>query len=168
MPAHPVILALVFTHGFLYSLNGDLARINDSRYAAERWIQENVEKTARIQVLSSYTYLPRLEYLGYSSLPVPDGGIGPELLQEVRPDYVIFSSKYRPHFRGEQREFLDALLVGSRGYRVVWKGRGETWLDGWFEDPATWVNPEITILEREDRARLSESPGAAASPEHSR
>jgi hypothetical protein len=143
-------LALVFAHGFLYSLNGDLALMNDSRYLAESWIRENVEKTARIQVLSTDTYLPRLDYLGYSSLPIPEEPVGPELLWEIRPDFVILSSKYTESFEGEEREFVDSLLTGSRGYRVAWEGRGHTLLERWFEDPANWVNPVITILERED------------------
>lgn len=161
------VLAAVFAHGFLYSLNGDLVLLNDSRYLAESWIRENVEKTARIQVFSSYTYLPRLDFLGYRSLPVPEERIGPEFLREIRPDFVIFSSKYTLRLEDEEREFVDALLAGSRGYRVVWKGRGHTRLERWFEDPASWANPVITILEREEE-RLTGPPGAAASPGRSR
>ena len=144
------VLIAVFAHGFLYSLNGDLALMNDSRYLAESWIRENVEKTARIQVFSTDTYLPRLDYLGYPSLPIPEEPVGPELLREIRPDFVILSSKYTEGFEGQEREFVDALLTGSRGYRVAWEGRGHTGLERWFEDPANWVNPVITILERED------------------
>jgi hypothetical protein len=162
------VLAVCFAHGFFYSLNGDLALMNDSRYLAESWIRENVEESASIQVFSTYTYLPRLDYLGYPSLPVPEGRIGPEILRENRPDFLIFSSKYRSHIKGEQREFVDALISGSRGYRVVWKGRGHTRLERWFQDPASWVNPVITILERDEEERLTGPPGAAASPGHSR
>jgi len=162
------VLAVVFAHGFFYSLSVDLALMKDSRYLAESWIRENVEKPARIQVLSTYTYLPRLDYLGYRSLPVPEGPIGPELLREIRPDFVIFSSKYKSHFRGEQREFLNALLAGSLGYRVVWEGRGHTPLQRWFRNPPPWVNPVITILRRDNEERLIEPPGAAASPGRSR
>ncbi len=161
------VLAAVFAHGFLYSLNGDLALMNDSRYLAESWIRENLEKTARIQALSSKTYLPRLEYLGYRPLPAPEEPIGPELLREIRPDFVILSSKYTDSFEGEEREFVEALLTGSHGYRLAWKGRGHTRLERWFEDPANWVNPVITILQREE-VNLTGPPGAAASPGRSR
>ena len=60
------LLAFVFGHAFLHSLNGDLMLVNDSRYLAEDWLRENVETEARIGTYSTAQYLPRLAWLGHS------------------------------------------------------------------------------------------------------
>jgi hypothetical protein len=124
--------------------------LHDSRYLAEEWLGAHVEKSAKIGAYSTPQYLPRLAWLGYSVEPFADKEVGAAALAEGSPDYLLLSSLYYPHFRRKQRDWIERLLSGSEGYRVMWKDRGHSPLEGWMGHryASADINPEIVILER--------------------
>jgi hypothetical protein len=144
------LLAFVFGHAFLHSLNGDLILLNDSRYSAEAWLRENVEPPARIGTFSTAQYLPRLAWLGHRVERMAEGEIGAAALAERSPDYLVLSSLYYPRFGGERGEWIERLIAGREGYREVWRGRGHSPLERWMGHRYALadVNPEVIILER--------------------
>jgi hypothetical protein len=144
------LLAFVIGHAFLHALNGDLILVNDSRYLAESWLRENAKPDARIGTYSTAQYLPRLAWLGHRVERIPDDEIGQSGLSKRSPDYLVLSSLYYPRFGGERRDWIERLLSGTEGYRVVWKGRGHSPLEPWMGHRYAVgdVNPKIIILER--------------------
>ena len=132
------LLAFVFGHAFLHSLNGDLILVNDSRYLAEQWLRDNLDRPARIGTFSSPQYLPRLAWLGHRVERIPEEEIGPLALRERSPDYLVLSSLYYPRFGGERREWIERLIAGHSP------------LEGWMGQryAVADVNPELIILER--------------------
>ena len=144
------LLGFVFGHAFLHALNGDLMLVNDSRYLAEAWLRENVETDARIATYSTTQYLPRLALSGHRAEPIPNEEVGAAGLRERAPDYLVLSSLYYRRFDGERRAWLESLLSGAEGYRVVWQGRGHSPLERWMGHRYALadVNPHLVILER--------------------
>jgi hypothetical protein len=144
------LLAFVFGHAFLHTLNGDLMLVNDSRYLAEDWLRENVETEAQIGTYSTAQYLPRLAWLGHRVERISEDEIGESALRERSPDYLVLSSLYYPRFGGKRREWIERLISGTEGYRVVWRGRGHSPLERWMGHRYALadVNPELIILER--------------------
>jgi len=144
------LLAFVFGHAFLHSLNGDLILVNDSRYLAEEWLRDNVESPARIGTFSTAQYLPRLAWLGHRVERIPEEEIGAPALRERSPDYLVLSSLYYPRFGGERRDWIEGLIAGDEGYREAWRGRGHSPLERWMGHRYALadVNPELIILER--------------------
>jgi len=145
------LLALLFGHTFLHALNGDLMLVNDSRYLAEAWLRENVESDARIGTFSTTQYLPRLALTGHRAEPIPKQEIGRSGLRERSPDYLVLSSLYYHRFRGKRGAWLESLMSGTEGYRVVWEGRGHSPLERWMGHRYALadVNPHLVILERD-------------------
>jgi hypothetical protein len=147
------LLAFVFGHAFLHALNGDLMLVNDSRYLAEAWLRENVGTDARIGTYSTAQYLPRLAWSGHRAEPIPDEEIGQSGLRERSPDYLVLSSLYYQRFGGKRGAWLERLISGAEGYRVVWEGRGHSPLERWMGHRYALadVNPKLIILERNAR-----------------
>jgi hypothetical protein len=145
------LLAFVIGHAFLHALNGDLMLVNDSRYLAESWLCENAKPDARIGTYSTAQYLPRLAWLGHRVERIPEEEIGQSGLSERSPDYLVLSSLYYPRFDGERRDWIERLLSGTEGYRVVFEGRGHSPLEPWMGHRYAVgdVNPKLIILERD-------------------
>ena len=147
------LLAFVIGHAFLHSLNGDLMLVNDSRYLAEAWMRENAQPGAQIGTYSTAQYLPRLAWLGHRVERIPEDEIDRAGLSKASPDYLVLSSLYYLRFEGERRDWIERLLSGTEGYRVVFEGRGHSPLEPWMGHryAVADVNPNLIILERDAR-----------------
>ncbi|MBL7147273.1 MAG: glycosyltransferase family 39 protein [Nanoarchaeota archaeon] len=64
---YPIIF-LIFTHAFLYGFSADLSLVYDSRYSAEKWMLENIDKDAKIEIYMDERSLPRFHALGYNDV----------------------------------------------------------------------------------------------------
>lgn len=103
---YPLII-LIFVYSFLHGFSADLSLVYDSRHSAEKWMIENVEKDARIEVYSDQKYLPRFFALGFKNVSriffsYKGTGTPPEMLfkpiidqpdleslKARNPDYII-------------------------------------------------------------------------------
>ena len=108
---------------------------------------------SRIGTYSTTQYLPRLALSGHRAEPIPDEEVGASGLRERSPDYLVLSSLHYQRFGGKRREWLERLISGSEGYRVVWQGRGHSPLERWMGHRYALadVNPTLVILERDRR-----------------
>jgi hypothetical protein len=155
------LLALVYGHAGLHSLNHDLLFGRDARYAAEAWLQAEVPMDAEILAFGDRRYLPRLGLLGYTKLRFEKSEDATELqadLAEAQADVVIFSSRWTERFQvdpgHEQRavaDFFEALRQGEAGYVPVFEHQSGLPM-GWSFDQRSRasgsVDPRITILRR--------------------
>ena len=133
----------------------------DARYAAERWAATRIADGQTVEVYQRWTYLPRWQYTeGVSKVAFDD--ITVEGIERRRPDLIVLSSKAlegmtmypNPDWRDgrgmmledeENREFLDALLDGSLGYRATAEFRRTRLIP---RELITSLDPAITVYER--------------------
>jgi hypothetical protein len=129
------------------ALSIDLLMMNDSRYYAESWFTENVDRDAEIEFyFVNKGKLPRLEALGYTNLVAvsPDPG-NLSRLSERDPDYIIVTFR-SVALQEDLERYYDSLLSGSMGYVPVAHFRTE--VQFLLQEPINYVNPEITVLKR--------------------
>jgi len=144
------MITVVFFHGFLKSANVVLLMRNDSRYLAEQWLSNHIDKSTTIGVLSIPTYLPRFGLFGYNVERIPGENLTTDYYQKKGPSYLVLTSKYYSGLPGKQRDILNSLIGGKLNYRQVWDYKYESPLAPMIGGRyvSTFVNPRITILER--------------------
>jgi hypothetical protein len=113
-----------FAYTLLYSATVDVLMISDSRYAAERWMQEHVRRTDLVGVSGLREYLPR-----FGDLHLEDITSLEELRQE-HPEYVVLNADYARAVPRETAwgQMIAGLQGGALGYRRV----------GLFRHPSPW------------------------------
>ncbi len=126
---------------------------HDTRYAAERWLQQNTPPGERLGFVGGWKDLPRqLPGLRVRSLR-PDE----EELRRMQPYFVVCNIDRIALVRPTDREapFYRQLEAGRLGYGLVWRQREPpVWplsadleaLDG--RGNISWANPEIAIYRR--------------------
>ncbi len=142
-------VALVFGYSFLNAVNSDMAMANDSRYAAERWIAKNIDRSSSVGVFSG-GYLPRLEMLGYSPERIKMETVQQTGGRDQLPDYLIMVSKYYSRLPAA---FTRNLFAGQYGYKPVWSYQYRSPLGellGFDLDAVgpDRINPRIVILSK--------------------
>jgi hypothetical protein len=157
------IIFLFFIFPLSQAILIDLFLINDSRYAAEKWMIQNVHKDSDIETYQSLTYLPRLDILGFKPatlvFPVNIGysknvfedlysPYSEEALEVRSPEFIIFTDTVYFRFKDDiNKKYFDSLINGSLGYKVVKQFKTGSYplyvrlleIDG-------RVNPKIMIL----------------------
>lgn len=128
---------------------------HDTRYAAERWLQQHTPPGERLGFVGGWKDLPRqLPGLRVRSLR-PDE----EELRRMQPYFVVCNIDRIGLVRPTDREapFFRQLEAGRLGYALVWRRREPVpWptsadleaLDG--RGNISWANPEIAIYRRLD------------------
>lgn len=153
-----VIIILLFTTSLLYCIGLDAELLTDSRYRAEQWCVENIDKNAHIVTLSGIYRAPRLYIKGFSRFEPrwekPRQTIRLLTKQPV-PEYIIMSSfAYRR--ASFDKDFIGALFDGSLGYteiahfdnKFLCPKRTILGFAGWPLEKQTYISPELTILKR--------------------
>jgi hypothetical protein len=131
----------------------DLEMISDSRYRAEAWFDENVERSASVGAFSKPQYLPRLVERGYATYAVE---MTRESFERPQPEYLVLTSYNFEDFDEAQTACMKELLAGRLGYGLVvtFKGRylgtGSSWLSlaGWGAPVPGKISPTVVVLRR--------------------
>jgi hypothetical protein len=154
--AGAALLALIFSHEFMVSLNGDLQMLNDTRYEAEAWLADQVPRGTRFAAFGGSKFLPRLERMGYEARWFAPGETRPGALEESGLEWAILSETQHPL---ADRSYVEEMRAGRRGYAVMFDSAGGHVLPPWFETRFRigLVSPRITVLRRLDAQR----PGTA-------
>jgi len=145
-----LLLATVFAYTFFYSFSVDLMMVKDSRYPAEKWIKENIDREAVIAVATHQEYAPRLA--GYKWFRL----VGPlkTLERSELPDYVLFNANYSRRFAAHTPEH-ELYYQFSRKeiiYKLVFRHKSKSpWILLNCQNIATnlaSINPEIFLFKR--------------------
>lgn len=137
---YPIII-LIFVYSFLHGFSADLTLVYDSRHSAEKWMIQNIDKDAKIEVYHDGKYLPRFHALGFKNVdsvflswnspekppillfnPIIDS-ISLESLKTRNPDYIILP--------GSAYEELEHILLSEGlekkklGLRIREDGKAE-------------------------------------------
>lgn len=146
-------VAAVFIYSGLYAFSLDLLMVKDSRYAAEKWIQENIPADSFIGLGVLPVYGPRIPgfrhfkmenpFMKLNSLPSP-------------PHYIIltmeFSRRFSPPSGVEQR--IRQFYLEQEGYKIVYRNKTRfSWLplnNRKVTEQINTINPEVLILKKRD------------------
>jgi len=153
-PLSILIVVLAFAHGILMSANTIVTMRNDSRYATEQWLIENIPKTERIGVFGLRTYFPRFGLLGYETERLADDLIRVDYLTADGPRYLVLTSTYYVPSEAPQKKVVDALFSHKLNYRIIWNFRYESPLEPLlgYHYMSGFINPRITVFRREDNS----------------
>jgi hypothetical protein len=93
----------------------DALMIRDSRYAAERWLRENIAPGKTVAASGMSQYLPRHVMVGWDPLPAALDSV-----RAQRPDYIVLSASFalREPEGSIGAEFYQALRDGREGYTL--------------------------------------------------
>lgn len=148
----------VLVLGLLRCISLDLLLERDSRYAVERWFAGNVPRTARIAVLGTLEYQPRLHGFNWKQRT--------ELLRAVagmNPEYVVVNADYAARAEDPRaRELYAQLASGEAGYELAlsertaieWPFRLDEYVRRRGDALPTnldKLNPEIRVYRRANR-----------------
>jgi hypothetical protein len=162
-----VVLALgIFSLNLLRGVDLTYAMLNDSRYAAAEWMQQNTLSGDRAEYLGISWSLPPLKEGVTISLAVPFDGVRGPLYpedqaaekirigwQERRPELIVIVPDYTvptgiPYSAACPPEIYSALLKGELGYQLAAHFETQTLLP-WVQRPKLdypTVNPPIRIF----------------------
>ena len=150
-------LAGAFGYALLAAVSMDVMMTVDARYAAEMWLRAHVGHDARVGWFGPGMYIPRLDYLDSTRLPLPPEG---ELVDG--PPYLVVNTEVLARSEPTGSLLLSKLQDHRLGYSEVWRGRSPLpWWAVLRYDPVFTngrddgttnldnVNPEILILKRD-------------------
>jgi hypothetical protein len=80
-------VAALFVYSFLYALSLDIFMIKDARYAAEKWIGQNIPQEATLGLAVWEVYAPRVE--GYRTMMMASMSLPRFQALSPKPDFVI-------------------------------------------------------------------------------
>lgn len=149
----------VALYSLLYSLNVGLAMRGDTRYAAEDFIRQHVDRSEPVVAMDESRYLPRLETMGLADLrfidwrDLDDPEEGPGALAALAgARWIVLSDKAAARQTGAAGALRDRLLDGREGFAVAWEGRAVAPFEAWL--PWAWVesrvSPRVWVLRRSD------------------
>lgn len=155
------IVCGVALYSLLYSLNAGLAMRGDTRYAAEGFIRQHVDRSEAVVAMDESRYLPRLETMGLADLrfvdwrDLDDPEEGPGALAALAgARWIVLSDKAAARQTGAAGALRDRLLDGREGFAVAWEGRAVAPFESWL--PWAWVesrvSPRVWVLRRSDAA----------------
>ncbi|MFH1478667.1 MAG: glycosyltransferase family 39 protein [Candidatus Omnitrophota bacterium] len=152
-PLKSSVLGIVIAYSFFYSLSVDLILLNDSRYKAGKWIEENITKDSPIGVFSYNRYLPNFKegYKIYYMSAIHDKDIDfDDFLagfKKQRFDYLVLSDMFYGVYIDsdqypERKLFYEELFQGKYGYEIIADFKYRPIL----EPVVDFANPKIVIL----------------------
>lgn len=142
--------AAAFVYSFSLAASVDVLMVKDSRYSIERWLHAHIPRGQSIAAVGLPNYLPRLDGYAWRSIEPRL----PNLEGPVKPDYVVFNTRYALRFAegSPERRFFEEFHDIGLGYRLVLKYQTPLgWLplraEGAYSNLAL-INPEIEVYER--------------------
>jgi hypothetical protein len=158
------VVAGIFAYTTFYSATVDALMLNDSRFAVEQWVREQVRADELVGVSGPHELLPRL------GVPTADISTVPDLT-EARPAYYVLNADYAAAVPADTAwgDLIGGLHSGTLGYRLAMRVRQPSpwpWLPGAHpafanprrETPAYWasilrdINPTIEVFQRDRSA----------------
>ncbi len=88
------VMACVLLYSFWFVFSSDMNLINDLRYRAEEWMEENIPEGSSIEYYAYLHYLPRFPKGTYSYRVTKDA----MSVEKRRPDYIAVTSHYYNRF----------------------------------------------------------------------
>jgi hypothetical protein len=122
------LAAVVLVFSLAYTVPIDSMMVFDARYAAERWIAEQLSPGETVGTLG-LNYLPRFQRGTYQGI------VALSDLRRQKPTYLVVNADYwrlRPRVTTE-REVLAAVDAGELGYKLAFASRSSVpwaWLPG--------------------------------------
>jgi 4-amino-4-deoxy-L-arabinose transferase-like glycosyltransferase len=107
-------IALLYSLG--RALSVDALLLEDSRYAAESWLRENVSPSQVVGYMGPEYYLPRLHEFSTKRLRPTE-----TVLEREKPDYLVVNPDYASRFEPGTREheLFSRLAAGRTRYGLV-------------------------------------------------
>jgi len=144
-------IVAILAYSFSYAASVDILMLRDSRYAAEKWIRENIPSSATLGLGVWKTYGPRVYGSKYYNMESPFMDLNK---LPSRPDYIIltkeFTQRYLPKSGGT--EIFRHFYLEKQRYKIIY--RYKTPLD-WLplsnrkvQEQINVINPEILILKQ--------------------
>jgi 4-amino-4-deoxy-L-arabinose transferase-like glycosyltransferase len=148
-PLRLAAVAAIVLYSVLYALSVDLRMVNDSRYAAERWLHDRRPLPKQAAAVGRLKHAPRIEAIDWPRVFRKDGRI----LQRQGLRYLVVNvTDLRSP---EERAIYKQLLAGKFGYSLAGQFR---WQSPWdlLDTRGSYttldlVNPRIAVFERGDR-----------------
>ncbi len=139
-------MAAVVLYSTLYALSVDLRMVNDSRYAAERWLRDRASLPKEAVAIGRIKHAPRIETIDWPRVFRKEGRI----LQRRGLRYVVINvTDLRSPW---ERRVYERLLAGDFGYQLVGQFR---WQSPWdlLDTRGSYttldmVNPRLAVFER--------------------
>ncbi|MFZ2054126.1 MAG: glycosyltransferase family 39 protein [Candidatus Aminicenantales bacterium] len=146
-----VAVAVIFVYSILYAASLDVFMIKDARYAAEKWMRQNIPKEATIGLATWRAFAPRVE--DYRSFGIPRSLTRFQALSS-KPDFVIvsteFSRRFKPDIAGGQ--FFQKMNQRAETYKIVFRHQTPlSWLPLRHHEvleQINCINPEIVIYKK--------------------
>lgn len=161
LKAIAVTVLTIYTLGYGFTVNALM--VQDSRYAAEAWMKENIPSDTKIFGAGDRKFLPRLEPWDEEIVKYPT----PESLSAIQPDYIVFSSGHDISRFAEdtpEYKFFAGVMDGTMGYDLIWQYESTPTLYLWNREEVEYrkinqryiysnfdkINPRIKIFQRRD------------------
>lgn len=129
-----ILLSIVLLYSFSYALISDLLLINDSRYIAREWMNNNIPTNSTIEIYD-HLYGPKLPEHAIVYSPNTSGfnryGANKEWdefvehLEERKPEYIVLTSQNYmryledPNAYPSRTEFFLGLIEGKSNYDII-------------------------------------------------
>lgn len=147
--AAKALTASVFVYSFARAASVDVALLEDSRYAVEDWLRENVQEGQTIGYMGPEYYLPRLYEMGGLRLRPTES-----VLERERPDFLVINREFVSRFEPGTREgdLFSKLFQGRTSYALVYaRGSGPSGtllaFDGLLANLSK-ISPPIEVYQR--------------------
>ena len=160
-PFYPLkigLLTVIFAYTCWYAASVDILMTHDSRYYVETWMDQNIDKEAKIGLIGLVQYLPRIgQFQNREFLLQPT----PKKLRATKPDYLVF----RLPVKTKNSRVYKRLRAGKLGYRSIFRYHSvPKWVilretDMYLEDQngqkfsisnLNKINPKIEIFKRNE------------------
>ena len=142
----------LFIYSAFYAFSLDIFMIKDARYAAEKWIRQNIPKNATIGLAVWRVYAPRVE--DYHSVRMIPFSFPKFRALSSKPDFIIVNTKFSPKYGPNTAagRFFQKLYTGKGAYRVVFRQQTPlSWLplkNREVMQQINTINPEIVIYQK--------------------
>lgn len=145
-------VAAIFSYSLLYAFSLNVLMIKDSRYAAEKWMRQNIPRDALVGLAVWKVYAPRVE--GYRWVSLTHMSLEKFRALSQRPDFIIVNTEFRRRFRPGTAEhrFFKGFSRGKESYEIVFRHRSSfPWLPIRPREvlkQINTINPEIVIYRK--------------------
>lgn len=155
------IICLIFTYSFFYGSSVNTLMIQDSRYAAEHWMNESFPLNTSVMGIGTTRFLPRSEVLKFGEMPILKDV---EQVLNEQPEYIVTTSLFNENLflhETPKKHLFVRLNQEQLDYKKVFQYQSQPLWNLLHIEPfvaiadlryATGnfnkINPEVTIFRR--------------------